>query len=73
MGAMIRTTVTIDEQLLATAKELTGCKKTTALIDAALNDLVAKYSLSRIASLGGTEKDLQVPPRRRWPASSEQS
>jgi Arc/MetJ family transcription regulator len=61
-----RTTVALDEELLNEAKELTGYKRTSDVITAALKDIVAKESLSRIAALGGTMPDLELPPRRKF-------
>jgi Arc/MetJ family transcription regulator len=60
-----RTTIAIDESLLNEAKELSGYKRTSDVIAAALKDMVERESLFRIAALGGTIKDIQAPPRRR--------
>ncbi|NTV80808.1 MAG: type II toxin-antitoxin system VapB family antitoxin [Candidatus Aminicenantes bacterium] len=61
----MRTTLIIDDQLLARASELTGIKEKTALVRMGLEYLIARESAKRLAKLGGTAKDLQPIPRRR--------
>jgi Arc/MetJ family transcription regulator len=61
----MRTTVVLDDELVARAQELTGLKEKSALIREALKVLIARESARRLALLGGTEPDLTVPPRRR--------
>ena len=63
----MRTTVTIDDKLLADAKEFTGVRATPTLVRMALEALVQREAARRLARLGGTEPDLTIPPRRRWP------
>ena len=61
----MRTTVTIDDELLNRAHKLTGVEERSALIRMALKELVARESARRLALLGGTEPDLRPAPRRR--------
>ena len=61
----MRTTVTLDDDLVARAKFLTGQQKLRELINEGLAALVERESARRLARLGGTEKDLVLPPRRR--------
>lgn len=61
----MRTTLIIDDQLLARASELTGIKEKTALVRMGLEYLIARESAKRLAKLGGTEKDLKPIPRRK--------
>jgi Arc/MetJ family transcription regulator len=61
----MRTTLIIDDQLLARASELTGIKEKTALVRMGLEYLIARESAKRLARLGGTEKDLKSIPRRK--------
>ena len=63
----MRTTINIDDQLLARARELTGIQEKTALVREALKNLIAIESGKRLAALGGTMKGLQHIPRRRLP------
>lgn len=55
----------LDEELLATARDLTGIQEKTALLHAALKALIGRESARRLAALGGTEPDLRRIPRRR--------
>lgn len=61
----MRTTVTLDDELLKEAQELTGVDERTALIRAALIALIERESARRLARLGGTEPQLRPIPRRR--------
>ena len=63
----MRTTVTIDDALLADAQEFSGIKEKSAVINEALRWYVAREAGKRIARLGGTMPDLEYPPRRRPP------
>jgi Arc/MetJ family transcription regulator len=61
----MRTTLNIEDELLARAAELTGIKEKTALVKLGLETLIARESAKRLAALGGTEKNLEMIPRRR--------
>lgn len=61
----MRTTVTLDDDLVKRAKALSGIEETSALIRTALTALVRKESARRLAALGGTMPDLQSVRRRR--------
>lgn len=63
----MRTTVTLDDELLKDAQELTGVTDKSALIKVALTALVQRESSRRLARLGGTEPQLKDIPRRRLP------
>ena len=60
----MRTTLNIDDQLLAEAQSMTGLAEKTALIQEALEALVERESARRLARLGGSEPQLQPVPRR---------
>jgi Arc/MetJ family transcription regulator len=60
----MRTTVTIDDQLIAKAQELTGVTEKATLIREGLKALVERESAHRLARLGSTEPQLQPVPRR---------
>lgn len=60
----MRTTLTIDDELLAKAAELTGIKEKTSLVKLGLEALIARESAKRLAALGGSEKNLQMIPGR---------
>ena len=61
----MRTTVNLDEALLDEAQRLTGIGERTMLIHEGLRALIERESARRLAKLGGTEKALRLPPRRR--------
>ena len=61
----MRTTLLIDDDLLQTARRLTGIKEKTALVRRGLEALIALESARRLAKLGGTEPELESVPRRR--------
>jgi Arc/MetJ family transcription regulator len=61
----MRTTVTIDDALLAKAKAFTGIDATPALIRHALESLVRREAARQLILLQGTEPDLRLEPRRR--------
>ena len=61
----MRTTVTLDDHLLAQAQELCGSLERTALLREALQALVERESARRLAALAGSQPDLQPITRRR--------
>jgi Arc/MetJ family transcription regulator len=61
----MRTTITVDDALLASAKEMSGLKETGPLVRAALQALIQREAALRLARLGGTEPLLEDIPRRR--------
>lgn len=61
----MRTTLNIDEALLAEAARLTGVTEKTALVRRGLKALIARESARRLAALGGSEPALRPVPRRR--------
>ncbi len=67
----MRTTLNIDDETLEKAMQLTGVREKTALVRRGLEALIAQESSRRLARLGGTEKKLRAPRRRRsegsWP------
>jgi Arc/MetJ family transcription regulator len=61
----MRTTVNINDELLAKARDYTGEKEKTKLLHLGLEALIQREVANRLAALGGTMPDLEVPPRRR--------
>ncbi len=61
----MRTTLNIEDALLAKAAKLTGVSEKTSLVRMGLQALVAERSAKKLAALGGTEKSLTPVPRRR--------
>ncbi len=65
MDMAMRTTLNIDDELLAKAMELTGISERTAVVRAGLEALVERESARRLARLGGSLPELKPVPRRR--------
>ena len=61
----MRTTLNIDDALLAEAAKLTGIEERTALIHEGLRVLIQREAARRLARLGGSEPKLNDIPRRR--------
>ncbi|MEN2740002.1 type II toxin-antitoxin system VapB family antitoxin [Microbacterium sp. X-17] len=61
----MRTTVTLDDELLARAAELTGITERTALLRSGLETLVRVEAGRRLAALGGSDPHAAGVPRRR--------
>jgi Arc/MetJ family transcription regulator len=61
----MRTTLNIEDELLNKAAKLTGIREKTSLVRLGLEALIAMESGKRLAKLGGTEKKLEMIPRRR--------
>jgi Arc/MetJ family transcription regulator len=61
----MRTTLALDDELIAEAQRLTGTKEKTVLVREALRALIERESARRLARLGATEPDLVATPRRR--------
>jgi len=61
----VRTTLALDDDLLAVAQDFTGLTEKSALVREALKALIERESARRLARLGGSEPGLRAPPRRR--------
>ena len=61
----MRTTIALDDDLVARAQQLTGVNEKAPLIREALKALIARESAKRLALLGGSEPKAKAPPRRR--------
>jgi len=60
----MRTTVNIDDQLLAEAQRICGVTEKAALVREGLRALIERESARRLARLGGSEQQLEPIPRR---------
>ena len=61
----MRTTIIIEDNLVAEASRLTGVKEKTSLVRMGLKALIAYESGRRLAKLGGSEPQLESIHRRR--------
>lgn len=65
LEAKLRTTLNLDDGLIAEARKLSGVEERTALIHEGLRALIARESARRLARLGGSEPGMSPVPRRR--------
>jgi Arc/MetJ family transcription regulator len=65
----MRTTLALDDELMAKAQACTGLKEKSALVREALKALIERESARRLARLGGSEANLTAPRRRRTRAA----
>lgn len=61
----MRTTISLDDELVTKAQAFTGLTEKSSLVREALKALIERESGSRLARLGGTEPDIADAPRRR--------
>jgi Arc/MetJ family transcription regulator len=61
----MRTTLALDDELLAKAQEYTGVKEKSALVHLALKMLVEREAARRLARLGGSQPGFAAGRRRR--------
>jgi Arc/MetJ family transcription regulator len=61
----MRTTLALDDELLAKAQAFTGLNEKSALVREALKALIEREGARRLARLGGSEPNLSTPRRRR--------
>ena len=61
----MRTTLNLDDDLIAEAQRLAGITERTAVIHEGLRALIERESARRLARLGGSEPTLRPLPRRR--------
>lgn len=63
----MRTTVTLDDDLLADVEQLSGIRDRSRLLREALLEMRHRLVSQRLALLAGTEPGVVPPPRRRPP------
>jgi Arc/MetJ family transcription regulator len=59
----VRTTIALDDDLMAKAEAYTGLREKSSLIREALKALIERESARRLALLGGSQPDLVAAPR----------
>jgi Arc/MetJ family transcription regulator len=62
---LVRTTIALDDDLVAKAQAYTGLREKSALVREALKALIERESARRLAHLGGSEPTVAPVPRRR--------
>jgi Arc/MetJ family transcription regulator len=68
-GLQMRTTLALDDELVAKAQAFTGLKEKSSLVREALKALIERESARRLARLGGSQPGLKAPARRRSSAT----
>ncbi len=61
----MRTTISLDDDLVERARRFTGLTEKSALVREALKALIERESARRLALLGGSEPQIEAAPRRR--------
>ena len=61
----MRTTIALDDELMAEARGYTGISENTALVRRALQALIEQESAERLIRLGGSDPTATAAPRRR--------
>ena len=64
----MRTTLALDDDLIATAERYIGLKEKSALVREALCALIERETARRLAGLGGSEPSLKPVARRKTSA-----
>jgi Arc/MetJ family transcription regulator len=67
----MRTTISLDDELLAKAQKYTGLTEKSALVREALKALVEREAAHRLIALGGSQPNFKAAPRRRSAPKSE--
>ena len=65
MEVLVRTTIALDDDLIAKAQAYTGLEEKTALVREALKALIQREAAKRLANLGGNQPGIKGAPRRR--------
>jgi len=61
----MKTTINLDDELVAKAMELSGIREQTALLNEGLKALIEKAARQRLSNPGGTLPELHEVRRRR--------
>jgi Arc/MetJ family transcription regulator len=61
----MRTTLALDDDLVATAQAYTGVREKSALVREALRALIEREAAHRLARLGGSDPEASAGARRR--------
>jgi Arc/MetJ family transcription regulator len=61
----MRTTVTLDDELLESASKAIGITKRSVVLREALKALIEREAARQLARLGGSDPGADAPPRRR--------
>ena len=62
----MRTTVTLDDELMARAADYSGLNEKSAILRVALQSYIAREAGRRLARMGGSMPDYEPGPRKRY-------
>jgi Arc/MetJ family transcription regulator len=62
---LMRTTIALDDDLVAKAQKCIGLTEKSSLVREALRALIERESARRLVRLGGSEPKVKLPARRR--------
>jgi Arc/MetJ family transcription regulator len=62
----MRTTIVLDDDLLASASSISGINERSALLREALQALISREASRRLAALGGALPGISAAPRRKF-------
>lgn len=62
----MRTTVTLDDDLMESAMEYSGLTEKSSVLRVALQAYVAREAGRRLARMGGSQPDFEAGPRKRY-------
>jgi Arc/MetJ family transcription regulator len=60
----MRTTIALDDELMAKAQTYSGLSEKSAIVNEALKAYVAREAARRLAKLGGSQPGFKAAPRR---------
>ncbi|MGI4878949.1 MAG: type II toxin-antitoxin system VapB family antitoxin [Janthinobacterium lividum] len=63
---LMRTTITLDDEQVATAMAKSGIKEKSALVRAALDALIQREAARRLMALSGSMPGFKPGPRKRY-------
>jgi Arc/MetJ family transcription regulator len=63
----MRTTITLDDELVADLRSGLGIQETSALVRQALIEMRQRLAAERLIALGGSDPNAKAAPRRRPP------
>ena len=63
----MRTTITLDDELLADLREGLGIRETSVLVRQALIEMRQRLAAERLIAMGGSDPEAWAAPRRRPP------
>lgn len=62
----MRTTVTLDDELVAKAMAYSGIEQPKKLMEHVFTQYIQREAARRLAKLGGSDPNATLPPRRRF-------